>query len=126
LVIISFSASEIHFGKEDGPPDFLIASLAGEGHYVNFQSNIPGDGEEDCGIHFEVDDQGNSGYEVIEKCVVSPAGLRVTFRKPKWDLPIERVEVQLDPTSPKTAELIAHLRYMFTGRETELEVIKSA
>jgi hypothetical protein len=125
-MIISFTASEVYFGKEDGPPDFLIASLGGEGHYANFQSNIPGDGEEDWGNHFEVNDQHNSGYEVIEKCVVSPAGLRVTFRRPQWDVPIERVEVKLDPASPRTAELIAHLRLMFTGREANLEVIDSA
>ena len=61
---------------------FVLAGVAGEGHYLNFQRSLPIGSDEDWGIHVEFDDQINSGYEKTARCSLSPTSLQVEFSEP--------------------------------------------
>jgi hypothetical protein len=129
-MIVRFEASVMESGlDEDNDPKFMAVFVANieQSHYLRLERVVPFGDEEDWGVHFEVDDQIYSGYEVIASCVVSPSGIRLSLTEPisSGTKHVEGVDVMFAATRQPPSEWIETLRSIFTGREQLLRVVDS-
>ena len=69
---IEFTATEIGCFEDLGAISCGASNAESneEYHYINLQRAADPDDPDDDGIYFEIDDQGNSGYNVIDKCIL--------------------------------------------------------
>ena len=96
----------------------LIASVgvADPVQYVTFQRSVE-DGDDDCGIHFEFNDQINGKYECIKSCSLTRGHLLVELTEPiDKAKEIELVDVSLDISEEDLQIFTDMLRRIFRGR----------
>lgn len=97
--------------------DLVIAGLANDGHYLNFQRSLSVDGRDDWGIHVEFDAQGNSGYEKIKSCSLSRQWLRIEFTEPfDWQSLFGFAEIELQISDAEYSDFADGLRAVFAHR----------
>ena len=121
-MVVEFIATET--GTEDDVY-FITTGVARSdpSHYLMFSRSLPIGGDEDWGVHFEFDDQINSGHEKIRTCSLSPDRLRVELIEPigrakqytAFDVVLRLSESDLN-------SLAIGLRRVFAGHEEMLSI----
>jgi hypothetical protein len=110
-------------GGSETDEEFVIAGMACDGHFLNFQRSLPIGSEDDWGVHIEFDDQINSGYEKVKSCNLSRERLRVEFTEP-----IDRqkrylvAEIELQISDPEYDSFTDELRTVFAQHEHLLTI----
>ena len=67
----------------DENEDCLVATLdTGAEAYLMFQRHPEVGHPDDDGIYVEIDDQINAGFNIVERCVLTPASIRVSLLRP--------------------------------------------
>ena len=129
-MIVRFIASrcESDFWREKGREGFsILLSDAAKSHYLSLQRGHPFNTPDDWGVYVEVDYQWLSGYHRIAACTLSPASMKLNFRRPLEALGrnevIDGVEATFADGCVPTDEFRQHLRAVFTGWEENLRVI---
>lgn len=105
--------------------EFVVAGVRSstDGQYLSFQRSLPVGSEEDEGVHVELNDQINSGYDKVARCVISRTLLRVDLNALIGPAGTCRgIEVQLQLESDTWATFVANLRRVFAGREELLSI----
>ena len=91
-------------------------------HYITIQGCSDPDDEDDDGIHFEIDDQINGGYDLLRACQVSRSQIFVDLHHDvPWHSGLERVVIDCAAASAAEFDsLVAGLRRLFRDRPTDL------
>ncbi len=105
-----FSASNVSFAEEDNVLTVGFASTESDA-YVLFQRDLNFGGPDDEGVYIELNDQVNSGYSLVTKCVVAPNQLIVMLAQPL--LQSQRIVVDLAQLGDEN-DFVAELSRIFT------------
>ena len=124
-----FRASEGGFDAAE-TMDCLVCGFSGRDasdkeHYANFQRGVEGeDPSEDCGVHFEFDDQSSGAYNCVRQCRLSRAALEVELAHTMdWGRQIDGVSIDLTGLEEESYEAIrGGLPRIFRGMAGILEV----
>lgn len=118
--MIRFKAIEIGCLDDPDALNCGASNAAGseEYHYINFQRAAEIDGNDDEGIYFEIDDQINSGYNIIECCEINQNQLIVRLSDNFQEMPGEVIVVEFDsPSSEGMRPIHEGLAMIFIGYE---------
>lgn len=105
-----FSASKVSFSEEDNVLTVGFASTESDA-YVLFQRDLNFGGPDDEGVYIELNDQINSGYSLVTKCVVAPNQLIVLLAQPL--LQSQRIVVDLARLGDEN-DFVTELSRIFT------------
>jgi hypothetical protein len=86
-------------------------------NYLTFSRSLPVGGNEDRGVHIELDDQINSGYEKIKSCFLTRDRLRVELSESLGRvIQYNCLNVTLQLSDPDWTGLANALRAIFAGK----------
>jgi hypothetical protein len=105
----------------DENEDCLIATLDSEAaQYIMLQCSPDFGSDDDVGIYVEINDQINSGYNVIKSCAVSGTNFHLSFNTQLCGY--TRVDVVLAIPPNQRLEFTAMLHRIFTGHSDLLTI----
>jgi hypothetical protein len=122
---LTFTATQAGIDEDE---DALVAGVATADSecYVTFQRDAK-DSSEDWGVHFEFNDQINSGYECIRHCTLSRCRLHVELARPiDRQKRIVNVDVELQISDADFDTFVVMLRRIFRQRDSLLKVFPAA
>ena len=107
----------------DDDDDCLVASLHSDScAYLMFQRH-PGIGHpDDDGVYVEIDDQINSGFNIVERCVLTPDSIRVSLSQPLKGFTTLNASFELPLPTAQFAELQQMLNRIFAEHENRLVI----
>lgn len=86
-------------------------------HYINFQRSIEIKKDDD-GVYFEIDDQINGGYNIVESCELKENELIVMLKPDFKEMPSEKIVVSFNSQATEGLLPINQgLRKVFKGYE---------
>jgi hypothetical protein len=125
---LAFTATE--FGTTDDGYTLLCGasnSKSAEGvdyRYITLQRSSDPEDEDDWGIHFEIDDQINGGYELLGACALESTKLTCHLTKgTDWYPDLRVVEVLLGESPAEFSSLSEGLIKMFRDRSQDLILV---
>jgi len=124
-MIIRFKATE--FGAEDDGYALICGASNSKSeddhHYITLQRSSDPTDEDDWGVHFEIDDQINGGYDLLRSCKCSPNLLVCRLRKGvSWYPELTTVEVTLPKSQNNYSELVGILSRIFHDRKKDIKI----
>lgn len=117
---IKFIATEIGYYEEYNTVSCGASNAAGneEYHYINFQRSVEIGCFDDQGIYFEIDDQINGGYNIIQHCKIEPEVLTIKLKDSFDKLPGKTITVEFSSmNSDRFLPINEGLRKIFKGHE---------
>ena len=123
--MIEFKATKIGYLEEQ---DYGTVSCGASNadstepyHYMNFQRSIEIEDYDD-GVYFEIDDQINGGYNIVEKCKLKEKRLIVKLASDFKEMPGEIIVVHFDLLATDGLLPINQgLKKVFIGHEERFE-----
>ncbi len=89
-------------------------------HYINFQRASEYGGTDDNGVYFEIDDQINGGYNIVDLCELREDKLIITLSNCFDRMPNEIVEVSISSLGKEDITLFkTGLEKIFFGYEKQ-------
>jgi hypothetical protein len=128
-MILHFVATE--FGASDDGYALVCGAsnsqCRNDHHYITLsRSSDPAD-KDVLGVHFEIDDQINGGYDLLKSCECSPELLVCHLSKGVQRYPdLSAVEVALPESAKSYEALVQALKRIFRDRRGDLTVTTSA
>jgi hypothetical protein len=122
--MVTFHATEIGYLEEFDTVSCGAsnADSTDEYHYINFQRAAKIGSPDDTGIYFELDDQVNSGFNIIESCELSPNQLTIKLSE-KLNSCSGEIIVSFNSYASKDLQPINEgLKKIFLGYESLLKV----
>jgi hypothetical protein len=122
---ITFKATE--FGTDDDGYALVCgasnsASEEDEYHYFTLQRSSDPEDEDDWGIHFEIDDQINGGYNLLKSCEYNTKSVHLfLYKGTDWYPELREIEVIL-PNDDQGYEIFTKaLSRIFHDRKEDLK-----
>ncbi len=119
--MIEFTATEIGYLEEEEYETLSCGASNADSsepyHYINFQRAIEIEKDDD-GVYFEIDDQINGGYNIIEHCELRENQLIVRLKSEFKEKPSEIIVVKFSSLATEGLLPINHgLSKVFKGQE---------
>lgn len=117
---IRFRATEIGYYEEYDMVSCGASNAASneEYHYINFQRPVKIGCSDDEGIYFEIDDQINGGYNIIQHCKIAPGVITIKLKDSFDTLPGKTITVEFaSMNSDGLLPINEGLRKIFKGYE---------
>jgi hypothetical protein len=117
-----FMATQVSAYEEAGA--FIVGVADQEAtEYFMFQRSLPGNDNEDWGIYVELNDQINSAYDTVSRCVLTRERLHVELSKPLDRAGIYKVfQIALRISDPQRNMLADGLRQVFAQKKETLTI----
>lgn len=108
-------------GSEDTELDVLVVgAIDPDGRYVQFQRGLTKETDMDDPPYFELDDQINGGYGIVEHCILTDESMNIFLNQAQNGF--DQIEVTLSSAKYDHQKLTADLSRIFRGYENILEL----
>lgn len=105
----------------DENEDCLVATLdSGADAYLMFQRHPEFGHPDDDGVYVEIDNQINAGFNIVERCVLTPTSIRVSLSQPIKGF--TTLNASLSLSSSDFADFQQMLTRIFSGHEDLLAI----